>query len=245
MFQYGVAIGALPGNPFREVRNRDRVRPRDRVLSMEEIGAIWRAAGRMYYPWSPLFRLLLLTARSTQRVGRGAMAVGGQRGHSPSRSRHANTRPRKLTWHHSAPRCAPVVRGLPPAGFGPYLLTSDGGKTAISGFSKAKLQLDDLVVAELDGAAPQPWVLHDLRRSMATHMERLGITPHLVEALPRARAEGRCRNIPALRVPRGKACPRCSCGRTTSRRKPTRWRSRPNRRAVGRGSFRQQPATRV
>jgi hypothetical protein len=28
-----------------------------------------------------------------------------------------------------------------------------------------------------------PWVLHDLRRSVATHMAELGIQPHIVEAV--------------------------------------------------------------
>lgn len=26
-----------------------------------------------------------------------------------------------------------------------------------------------------------PWVVHDLRRSMATHMERIGVEPHVIE----------------------------------------------------------------
>ena len=50
----------------------------------------------------------------------------------------------------------------------------------ISGFSKAKTQLDSLIRQEAEGGV-RPWVLHDLRRSMATHMERIGIEPHIIE----------------------------------------------------------------
>ena len=42
-----------------------------------------------------------------------------------------------------------------------------------TGFSKAKRGLkDDL---------KEPWVLHDLRRSCASGMQRLGILPHIIE----------------------------------------------------------------
>lgn len=30
-------------------------------------------------------------------------------------------------------------------------------------------------------SAPPSWVVHDLRRSMATHMERIGVAPHVIE----------------------------------------------------------------
>jgi integrase len=181
MFQFGVAIGALPANPFREVRNRDRVRPRDRVLSMEEIAAVWRAAGRMYYPWSPLFRLLLLTgARRSEWAD--AKRPWTDSGFTRLEIPASDYKTEKTHVVPFSTQVRALVRGLPNLGFGPYLLTSDGGKTPVSGFSKAKLQLDELVTAELGSAKPLPWVLHDLRRSMATHMERLGLTPHLVEA---------------------------------------------------------------
>jgi hypothetical protein len=53
MFQFAVDAGLRPDNPFADVRNRDRQRPRDRVLSMEELGAVWEAAGDLGYPWGP------------------------------------------------------------------------------------------------------------------------------------------------------------------------------------------------
>jgi integrase len=67
------------------------------------------------------------------------------------------------------------------------LVFSTTSTTALSGFSKAKRQLDELIV-ELRreaGLAPlPPWTLHDLRRTMVTMMnERLHIPPHVVEAV--------------------------------------------------------------
>jgi hypothetical protein len=61
MFQFAVDAGLRPDNPFADVRNRDRQRPRDRVLSMAELRAVWEAAGGLGYPWGPWYRLILLT----------------------------------------------------------------------------------------------------------------------------------------------------------------------------------------
>ena len=73
-----------------------------------------------------------------------------------------------------------IVEALPAPEFGPYILSSLAGTRPISDFSGAKAKLDTLIKAESE-AALTPWVVHDLRRSMATHMERLGIAPHIIE----------------------------------------------------------------
>ena len=181
MFQFAAAVGMLPANPFREVRNRDRLRPRDRVLSMDELAAIWRATGRMYYPWGALFRLLLLTGN---RRGEWADARWDWLDAAATQL-EIPASAYKTARVHVVPfsvQVAALVRGLPRPEFGPYLLSSSGGMHAVSGFSKAKGQLDDLVAMDLGAGPLRPWVIHDLRRSMATHMERLGVLPHIIEA---------------------------------------------------------------
>ena len=61
LFQYAVDTEIRPDNPFAGVKNRDRAKPRDRVLSIAELRAIWAAATAMPYPWAPFYQLLLLT----------------------------------------------------------------------------------------------------------------------------------------------------------------------------------------
>jgi integrase len=73
-----------------------------------------------------------------------------------------------------------IVEALPSPETGSYLLSSLGGARPISGFSKAKSKVDALIEADRETSL-SPWVIHDLRRSMATHMERLGIAPHIIE----------------------------------------------------------------
>ena len=58
-------------------------------------------------------------------------------------------------------------------------------QTAVSGFGKVKARLDTalaLVAAETGGKAA-PWVLHDLRRTMATGLQRLGVRLEVTEAV--------------------------------------------------------------
>ena len=66
------------------------------------------------------------------------------------------------------------------------------GKTPVSGFSRAKAKLDEKMLAILQkeategGGDPekvvlQPWRIHDLRRTVASGMARLGINLPVIE----------------------------------------------------------------
>ena len=72
-----------------------------------------------------------------------------------------------------------ILRTLPVHEFGRYLFSSCAGIHPISGFSKVKRQLDTSITCK--GEKLAHWTLHDLRRSMATHMERIGVQPHVIE----------------------------------------------------------------
>src|SRR5262249_33997466 len=78
---------------------------------------------------------------------------------------------------HAALAVIEEVRAAPrvysPAG----LLFTKTGETAASGFSKAKTALDDLI-----GITP-PWRLHDIRRTVATGMQKLHIPLEVTEAV--------------------------------------------------------------
>ena len=69
-----------------------------------------------------------------------------------------------------------------PRGVGGYVFTTTG-KRAVSGWSKAKALLDREIACERGGEALAPWVLHDLRRSVASGLVALGVRPDVVEAV--------------------------------------------------------------
>jgi integrase len=110
------------------------------------------------------------------------------------------TLPRELTKGdrvHEVPITAPVgeiVTRLPRFSGGQYLFTTTSGKRPISGFSRAKKTLDETVLlrrqevalgrrANAQSQGMPGWVLHDLRRTAASGMARLGFPPHVVAAV--------------------------------------------------------------
>ena len=76
LFNWAINRGSygLEHAPTDRVRVGDlvsrRKSPRQRVLSDDELRCLWKASGRLGYPWAPLFRLLLLTGtRRTEAAG--------------------------------------------------------------------------------------------------------------------------------------------------------------------------------
>lgn len=97
---------------------------------------------------------------------------------------------------HLVPLSQPVVQilnGLPQ--LGPYVFTTDG-KTHISGFAKGKSRLDTFIAAA--GGEMKPWTLHDLRRTAATHMVRLGVSEEVVGRVLNHAAKGVTAKVYAL-----------------------------------------------
>jgi len=82
-----------------------------------------------------------------------------------------------------------IVEGLPHWNSGDCVFSTTGGERPISGFSKAKERLDDKI-AERDAEAKakglevppmERWTVHDIRRSVATHMARIGVAQEHIE----------------------------------------------------------------
>jgi integrase len=162
--------GYIDSNPARFV-NRNPERPRDRLLGVDELVRIWRAlpAG----DFGDVVRLLMLLGQRRDELAelewnevdleRGVLALPA--------ARMKNRRPHGIPL---GPTAAAILqardRGERPLVFG-------AGHRGFSGWSRAKARLD----AQLPAMAP--WVIHDLRRAVATHMNELGTAPHIVEAV--------------------------------------------------------------
>ena len=144
-----------------------RERARDRVLSPAELGAIWRACGLVGGPWSPLFKLLILTAQRREEVAAMRWAeIDLDHGIWRIPTERTKTR-RPHTVHLSGP-AVEVLNGLKRAPGMGELVFSTTGVTPVSGFSKAKTRLDAL-------SGISNWRIHDLRRTAVTAMADLGV----------------------------------------------------------------------
>lgn len=173
-----VGVNVLAGMKRKDLAYGER----ERVLSMDELKAIWAAADKMGYPFGPMVRLLILTAQRRAEIAgleRGWLLPDQQAFEVPA-SHYKTDRPQVVPL--SAPALA-IVEGLPKWNGGDFLLSTTAGRVPVSGFSKAKARIDTL-------SGVEGWTLHDLRRSAATHMARLGVAPKHVEMVLGHATEG-------------------------------------------------------
>ena len=163
-------------------RTKPKLRARARVLSDPEIRALWAAtATTRPAAFGPLVRCLLLTAQRREEVAQMKRAeIEGDTWTIPAeryKTGIANAVP--LT---AAARA--IVEKQPTIGKAGFVFTTTG-TAPVSGYSKAKRDLDAGMLAELRrddaGAELQPWVLHDLRRTARSLMSRAGVRPDIAE----------------------------------------------------------------
>lgn len=177
----------LSENPLAVMKAPSAVESRDRVLEDDELRTLWLATSELPQPFGPFVRLLLITGQRRNEVAgldwrevnraKGEWLIPGARTKNGAEnllplSTLAIAELDALAGSDQWPR-----RGL--------ILTTTG-KTPISGFSKAKKALDaamlDIMRKDDPGAELDPWRFHDLRRSMATNMQKLGIGSDVIEA---------------------------------------------------------------
>ncbi|MBP0447285.1 site-specific integrase [Roseomonas sp. SSH11] len=180
---WAVKRGALAVNPWMATPQPARETARERVLSDLELAALWRAAEALDHPWAPIVQILILTGQRRGEVAGMAWAeleLDGALWSMPG-ERTKNGQP------HTVP-LAPAVLALirkAPQRKGAALVFEGPRKTAPSGFGKVKERLDDAMRAEAKKARRpfHPWVIHDIRRTVATGLQRLGVRLEVTEAV--------------------------------------------------------------
>lgn len=183
LFRWAVSRGDLDRSPLEGVEAPPPVPARERVLSDEEVALIWREAEGLVYPFGGLIRLLLLTGQRRDEVASlewGELSRANALWRLPSH-RAKNKKP------HLVPLSGPAVGVLEEVAGGTDwpskgLVFSTTGRTPVSGFSKIKRRLDDQLVAALADRF-EPWRIHDLRRTVATGLQRLGVRFEVTESV--------------------------------------------------------------
>lgn len=148
---------------------------RDRVLSKNELLAIWRAAEQKRYPLGDVVRLLILTAQRRDEVAgmRWSELDIDRARWIISKQRAKNGRAHVVAL---SPQSLAILAKVPRRADCDFVFTTTG-HTAVSGFSRAKAALDVR-------SSVSDWRLHDLRRTAATFMaDELRIAPAVVDRL--------------------------------------------------------------
>jgi integrase len=186
LFRWLLRHRKVRSNPCIGVERPGPPPQRQRALSEAEMRWFWKGCDALGPPYGPLFKLLLLTGgRVAEATGmcRSEISDDGTTWTVPS-ERTKNHRPHLVPL---APLARSVLAATPQVESAAGYVFTYGG-ALLTGFSRTKATLDAAMLAvareEEETAALPPWRLHDLRRTVSTMMhERLGIAPHVVEAV--------------------------------------------------------------
>jgi integrase len=165
----------LPDGNVASYTQARREKSRERVLADAEIKAIWHACRDDDH--SNIVKLLLLTGQRAAEIGSLRWnEVFGDQIVLPS-ERTKNKRP------HIIPLSPPVQAILHKLKIaGRTMVFGRNDTHGFAGWAIAKARLDQHI-AKANGAMA-PWVVHDLRRTVATCMaEKLKVPPHIIEAV--------------------------------------------------------------
>ena len=169
IFRYALSRDWLEASPAEGISKPKDETERDRFLDMEEVRRVWEATALLGYPAGPFIRALLLT-------GQRRTEVAGMRWNDldlDAATWMLKSGDTKAERAHLVPLSAPMLKLLEPLPrLGEFVFTTDG-ETHITDYAKRKARLDTFLAGS--GDALEPWTLHDLRRTVSSHMARLGI----------------------------------------------------------------------
>jgi integrase len=166
---------------------------RTRILDNDELRAFWRATTRLGYPYESLYRMLVLT---------------GQRRNEVGWARWSEINLEQKLWTIPASRMKggaahvvpltddvlAILKELPRFKAGDYLFSSTFGKKPVRGFNRAKRALDRHMLRSWRALGRirgedrrdrtiQPFVIHDVRRTMRTGLSAIPNISDLVREL--------------------------------------------------------------
>ncbi|MCJ8158859.1 site-specific integrase [Sphingomonas sp. LaA6.9] len=175
-------LDRLPANPCRDAGRPPAPKARDRVLSHAELVSLWRIAKGQPYPWGPGIQLLLLTGQRRSEIFEADKSEFDLEAALWTIPRE---RAKNDTEHlvPLSPAAITLLKSLIDRSEATKLFPARGNLAhGPGGLSKAV----NRIRRELEAAAGTPvphWSLHDLRRTVATEMQRLKVPMEVVEAL--------------------------------------------------------------
>lgn len=198
LFNYALREGMIDRSPAELAERAAAEEERDRVLTDAEIIAIWNAAGTLGFPFGPFFRVALLTGQRRDEVARMRWEDLALESRIEERDDidadgklvkvkvelgfcwtmpAAATKARRAHVVPLSPAVVEILSRLPRIAVtendqtkpSPWVFTTTG-PAPISGFSKAKVEIETEIAKQRDGMPLDRWTIHDLRRTFATKL---------------------------------------------------------------------------
>lgn len=190
IFNWAVRRGDLDKAPTDGMRVPRAAPERHHILADDELVVIAATAPKLGLIWGSMVHMLILTGqrlREVSHVDWSELDRGARQWVIP-RERTKNRREHLVPLNQAAIATLDNLAGVagetederkwPRSG----LVFSHGKGKQISGFSKAKARLDKMLTATTEPPV-RPWRQHDLRRTVATNMQRLGVRFEVTEAI--------------------------------------------------------------
>jgi len=173
LFDWARSKKLLTVNPCVGIERPSPEQSRDRVLTDVELTKVWKATDAIGHPYSAIVKLLILTGQRRQEIA----GLRWSEVDLDERVIHLPKERTKNATAHDVPLSAQalaVIAGLPRLVDIDLAFTSR--RRPVNGFSKAKQRLDE-------ACRVSDWTIHDLRRTVASGLQRLGVRLEVTEAV--------------------------------------------------------------
>jgi integrase len=189
LFNWAIDREIVKDSPIHGLKRGDLEKNEEagRALDDDELRYIWQATGSLGYPFGQMYQLLLLTGQRRNEWAAGSRSEIN----CDKRWLEVPKRRYKGGRDHIVPLSNEVwsiVDGLPTwQGNDYFLFSSRAGAVPVSGFSKAKLRLDEEVantmLANGKNMKLAPYRVHDFRVTCETRLAHLGFNQEIRDAV--------------------------------------------------------------
>ena len=186
-FNWCVEQGSLEANPVLGLRRISTASEREHVLSDFELGTVWNTLDTCGPLWAAAFKLLILTAQRKSEVLEMEFAeldMSDKIWRIPgSRTKNGRAHEVPLT-----EMMLEIIKSIPKIQ-GSKFIFSASGHQPLADQSRVKRLLDARIIDSVTTTTREPkqtirhWTIHDLRRTATTGMARLGVAPHVADAI--------------------------------------------------------------
>jgi len=172
LFRWAVGRGILETNPMAHLPKPGSEVPRDRALTDPELAQVLKNVTQLRPPFGPIFQLLILTgARRSEITALRWSEIKDDTIILP----RDRTKSGKAHSIPLSPQVVDIIKQLPRIGPRDFVFTING-RNPVTDLAASKEKLDGLINIPA-------WHTHDLRRTVATGLQRLGINLQVIEAV--------------------------------------------------------------